>query len=253
MIHTVQEATTQCIKPKKPFTHIADGLSISIGVENGVLWITFPGTSGKQAWLNNFKVWKKPYKRMRNLWFAHAGFLSIWKALLPEVEEAIHTLLYYKIEVRGFSQGGAVAILCHEWLTYNKQIGKVSNVPVNTVVAGCPRVFSIFGYATTSNRCENVLRIQFRGDGVCSIPPAIFCYRHVGNLVKVGTDRANIFSPEFVYHHDQSNYLDLYHDKEALPDNWAYDHAQKIYKWIYLGLALFSGLTYAVVHIILGG
>jgi hypothetical protein len=250
----VQWELNECIKPRFPWTVINKDkdIEVSIGLQNSTLFVTFCGSLTLKDWLYNFRFWKKPYKRMNGVWLAHAGFVSIWKEIEPYVQDYVKTHVFTSVEIRGYSHGGALAQLCHEWFMFQKE-QNIIQCPVATVVAGASRVFSIFGYRHIKERCKGIMRYQFRSDGVCSLPPAILGYKHVGIVGQVGKRNINPLRPQFIYDHDATNYLNWMHTEDHLPNNWAYPMVMKVYGWIYLFLMLLAcGLAGMLVSTFIG-
>lgn len=144
--------------------------------------ISFQGSVSKKDWLQNFMFWKRPYKEMTKTFFVHAGFLKKYKAVHDVI---IHRVLSTnkKVKIRGYSQGAALALLCHEdmyfWTTEQP----------DTIVFGCPRVFSIFGWKTLKKRLSNVKRIENSNDAVTKIPFGWMLYKHYGIKIHIGNKK----------------------------------------------------------------
>ena len=145
-------------------------------IKNNTLCVYFPGTEFTiKGWALNFFTWQKPYKDMEIPWFVHAGFLHLWKEQKKEFAGLI-TEEIGGIELHGLSQGGALAILAHEWVWFN-----YPKLNLKTITYGSPRVISWFDYDRVKDRFAGVQRIINRGDIVPHLPPVVFGYRHVGN------------------------------------------------------------------------
>jgi hypothetical protein len=235
---TVDSMTTkvrECIAPKFPFVSVdkdADA-EVSLGINNGVLWITFAGSDTAKDWIHNFMFWKRPYKRMPVVWLAHAGFVKLWKLCEPVVEKYLveHKGEYDWINIRGYSHGAALATLCHEFVMFHIQAGDIlGNVLVDTFTVAGPRVFSLFGYKYPAERCKNIVRVVYGNDCVPRLPFACMLYKHVGDVIEV--DRVcNPFHPSFIYDHSHTNYLRLLENDKG--DNWLVVPAQKAYDIVY--------------------
>ena len=84
------------------------------------LYLYFEWSDGLEDWKNNFNFPAKPYKDMGIKWYCHRGFLKVWKSIEPYVKESIMKPSIKKIIIVGYSHGGAIATLCHEYVWYNR-------------------------------------------------------------------------------------------------------------------------------------
>jgi len=148
-------------------------------VEGDVCYVAFKGSTSSLDWKQNFSFWVKPYKGQESLWFAHAGFVKKWKSIRDEVYNTVLSNDIKIIEIYGFSQGGAIATLCHEDFIFNKK-----DVLVNTFVYGAPRVIWVFNYRKIKERFMNLNRMEFTSDIVTKVPPVFMGYIHVGERIK---------------------------------------------------------------------
>jgi hypothetical protein len=149
---------------------ITSGLDVQYKIQNGEL--IFQCSQSKMDWIHNFEFWIKPYKQQTITWYAHAGFVKLWKSVRDEV--ATH---YGSINrIAGYSQGSALAQLAAE--DYCFTTGKA----IDTVGFGCPRVFWIPGkYVCDSQKYTTLVMAD--NDLVTCLPFAIWGYRHVGEQI----------------------------------------------------------------------
>lgn len=145
---------------------------------DGVLYIAFQGSVSRLDWLQNFSFWKKPYKRMWKIWFAHAGFVKKWRAVENDILEKVKDV--DKIIVTGFSQGGAVAQLCHESIRFH-----YPDIDCSCVAFGAPRVFSVIGLWDIRKRLDGIQLIERHHDIVCKVPPVWMLYRKAVKPVRI--------------------------------------------------------------------
>lgn len=167
----------------------------------------FEWSNGVEDWLNNFNFPAKPYRDMENLWFAHRGFLKVWKSIEPYVAERINDKSIKRFEVVGYSHGAAVALLCFEYVRYNRPDAEAIGVGF-----GSPRV--VFGAMRRNvrKRFEGFTVVRNGKDIVTRMPPAILGFRHAGKLLKIGCPKG------LIKDHYPENY------KSAL---WAYEGEKK--------------------------
>ena len=85
------------------------------------LYIFFEDSDGKTDWKNNVDFPAKAYRRMgKTVWFAHRGFLRVWQEILPLIAADVADRHFQKIIVAGYSHGGALALLCHEYVWFHR-------------------------------------------------------------------------------------------------------------------------------------
>ena len=152
--------------------------------DGDTLKIFFEWSDGLTDWRNNFRFFavpRKPYKNMKKLWFAHRGFLNVWKAIEPHIANEIKAADVRKIEVVGYSHGAALAVLCHEYCAYNRPDAEVIGAGF-----GAPRVFWGIVPREVKKRLAGFQIVRNGKDIVTHLPPALFGFRHVGELVEIG-------------------------------------------------------------------
>jgi len=147
-------------------------------VTGDVAEIVFMGSVSWVDWISNFMFWKVPYKDMPVKWRAHAGFLDSWKAVKDEIINGLHGCRCVK--VYGYSRGAAIAVLAHEWFAFN-------GYAVETRVFGCPRAIACKPDSAMLERFKTLHVYNNKGDIVTMLPPKLFGYKDVGNIVRLGT------------------------------------------------------------------
>lgn len=180
----------QKILLKHKYKHLEKDASYYFERQGDTLYIFFEKSNGATDWFNNFKfsaksvtLGKKPYKNMKDKWRAHRGFLKVWKIIEPHLQAEILDPTVNKIVIGGYSHGAAIALLCHEYCKFNRHdISK----NIEGYGFGCPRVVWGFMRKAVKKRFEGFTVIRNGKDIVTHVPPAIFGYRHVGNVLKIG-------------------------------------------------------------------
>ena len=169
------------------YTHTAENGDYAIEVGGNTLYILFEWSDGAEDWKNNFDFPAIPYKHMAETWFCHRGFLRVWKAMRDEVEKRVAEILAQHPEITdfkivGYSHGGAMALLATEDMVY--LYGEKINV--SGYGFGAPRV--LWGYVpkAVKNRLQHFYVIRNNKDIVTHVPPALFGFRHVSEVVKIG-------------------------------------------------------------------
>lgn len=232
-------------------------VELSIGIKEKILYINFLGSVSAKDWLHNFMFWVKPYKRMEKTFFVHAGFLRIYKIARDVIHKYIfeNAEKFNKVVISGHSLGGAIATLCNEDIAYlqsSTQLGITEDVERICVTTGAPRVFSVFNNKFLQSRCKNIVRMVYKSDGVPSLPPVLFGYKHVGTRMLYGKRFPLFFHPSFIYYHDvycYSHHDDFATRKENDANNWLYSQAWKVYKLIYTGIAISIALFFILTKL----
>ena len=162
------------------------GLSANYALkrQKNVLYVLFEGSDGKNDWKDNLAFPAKAYKRMgKTVWFAHRGFLRAWKELEPVLAPDLADQSVTKIVIAGYSHGGALAALCHEYVWYHRPELRET---LEGYGFGAPRVFWGIKNAELKSRWEKFAVVRNIDDLVTHLPPAAFGYSHAGKLLKIG-------------------------------------------------------------------
>ena len=178
----LHELFSQCLK----ISYLKIGVSANYAIkrEKDVLYIFFESSDGRNDWKNNLDFPAKPYKRMgKTVWFAHRGFLKVWKEIEPALAEEISNESVKKIVIAGYSHGAALATLCHEYVWYHRP--DLRNA-LEGFGFGSPRVIWGMKKRNIKRRWENFFVVRNIDDLVTHLPPAALGYSHVGEMIKVG-------------------------------------------------------------------
>lgn len=170
------------LEPK--YIHLENGASYYFERSGCVLKIYFEWSNGKTDWKNNFDFPAKPYRDMKDKWYAHRGFLKVWKTIEPHLQEQILDSSVELIIICGYSHGAAIALLCHEYCKFNRP-----GITVCGFGFGCPRVVWGFVGNAAKKRFDGFNVIRNGCDLVTHLPPALFGYRHAGCLWKIGKNK----------------------------------------------------------------
>lgn len=191
-------AMKECLEIGEDYIHVENDGDYFIKRDGDVLRLFFEWSDGKEDWINNFRFlaipWK-PYKDMFATWFCHMGFLKVWKSIKPHIEADILNPEIKKIEIVGYSHGAAIALLCYEYAKFNRPL-----IDVEGVGFGCPRVFWGSVPKSVKERFKNFKVIRNGNDIVTHVPPVLFGFRHVSEVVKIGQTNP-------VKDHSDSEYL----------------------------------------------
>lgn len=168
----------------RAYIHVENGGDYATERQGSTLYIYLECSDGMEDWKNNLDFPAKAYCRMgRAVWFAHRGFLKVWKTLEGYLEREIMDSAVQKIVTVGYSHGAALAVLCHEYIWYHRP--DLRNV-IRGYGFGCPRVIWGFRGSGLRERWERFLVVRNIDDLVTHVPPAILGYFHVGELLCIG-------------------------------------------------------------------
>ena len=139
-------------------------------------------------------------------WYCHRGFLKVWKSIEPEIEYALRDYTIENVVIAGYSHGGAIATLCHEYVWFNKP--ELRN-KLHTYVFGSPRVYwGWFMNREIKRRWENLHIIRNGKDIVTYLPPALFGFRHVNKVIKLNpVSQVTHSKIKCVNYHYPDNYI----------------------------------------------
>lgn len=184
----------------RTYTTVENGASYAVERDGETLRLYFERSNSAEDWKNNFDFPARPYRKMKNMWFCHRGFLKVWKSIEPYIAGNICDLTVSKIEVVGYSHGAAVALLCYEYVKFNRP-----DVEASGVGFGCPRVLWGFAGRAVKNRFRGFVVVRNGRDIVTHVPPLLFGFRHVGKLLTIGRGKsAGIIKDHFPEAYEQN-------------------------------------------------
>lgn len=167
-----------------PYSQVGISANYAIKRDDEILYIFFQDSKGSHDWKVNFDFPAKAYKRMgKTMWYAHRGFLKEWKTIEPMLACDIANKDIKKIIITGYSHGAAIAMLCHEYVWYNRP--DLRDV-IEGYGFGCPRVYWGFKTKNIRSRWEKFTVIRNINDLFTHLPPWIFGFSHVGKIIKIG-------------------------------------------------------------------
>lgn len=179
MLETFRKCTR--LTSSKKYIHVENDASYYLERNNDVVDIFFEKSNGATDWKNNFAFIAKPYRDMKNLWFCHRGFLKVWKSIEPYIADTICDPEVKTINIVGYSHGGAIAQLCYEYVKFNRP-----DVEVTGYGFGAPRVLWGFASKAVKERFNGFIVVRNGEDIVTKMPPMIFGFRHLCEVLKIG-------------------------------------------------------------------
>ena len=166
------------------YVHVENSGDYYVERQLNTLYIYLECSNGDEDWKNNLDFPAKPYKRMgKTVWFAHRGFLRVWKSVENYIKPLIEDPTIENVVVVGYSHGAALAVLCHEYIWYNRPDLRNN---IDGYGFGCPRVFWGIKTKKLKKRWERFTVIRNIDDIVTHVPPFVFGFSHVGKLISIG-------------------------------------------------------------------
>lgn len=165
------------------YTTVENDASFAITFKGDELTFFFERSRGVQDWKNNFDFPIKPYTSMNSLWFAHRGFLKVWKSVEPYIKDIVMTTSAKKITIVGYSHGGALAGFAHEYIWFNRPDLRDS---LASFGFGAPRIYWGILPKKLKERWNNYFVIRNAEDLVTFLPPCWLGYQDIGNLIQIG-------------------------------------------------------------------
>lgn len=165
------------------YVTVKNDASFAFYQKDGTLYILFEQSRGATDWANNLNFPALPYRDMPHRWMCHRGFLTVWKSAEPYIAEALRDAPA-RITVSGYSHGGALAALCHEYIWFHHPEKRDTLAGFGF---GAPRVlWRLPGTIWPKERWRSFTVVRNLDDAVTHLPPALFGYTHVGNMLEIG-------------------------------------------------------------------
>ncbi|MBQ9760440.1 MAG: hypothetical protein IJW16_03720 [Clostridia bacterium] len=171
----------ECISRR--YKNTVDQVSWDFARRGNELRIYFEPSNGTSDWLHNLNFHAAPYSEMEPPWECHAGFLQCWRSVKPHLASLLADPTVSRILIVGYSHGAALALLCHEFVYYNRPDLRDT---LTGIGFGCPRVLYGSVPIAVAQRWERFYVVRNLDDLVTHLPPRILGYCHVGNLITVG-------------------------------------------------------------------
>ncbi|MBE6620616.1 MAG: lipase family protein [Ruminococcaceae bacterium] len=152
--------------------------------QDDVLYLYFQDSNGAQDWRSNLDFPARPYREMDGIrWYAHRGFVRVWQEIEPYIAPYVADPTLHCVVTVGYSHGGALAVLCHEYLWFHRPDLRRS---IEGYAFGCPRVLWGARSGELLARWERFFVVRNIDDVVTHLPPRALGYFHVGHLLEIG-------------------------------------------------------------------
>lgn len=181
--YNLRELYDRCLSAS--YTHVEHDGDFAIQRQGNTLFLLLEWSDGGADWSNNFKFFAKPYKHMNSKWLCHRGFLRVWKSIESYIKEDLMDPTVEKIIIIGYSHGAAVAGLAHEYVWFNRPDLRENGLI--TFAFGAPRFY--WGFKVKKKlkeRWATFYPIRNIDDIVTHVPPVVFGFRHVNDLIVIG-------------------------------------------------------------------
>ena len=166
------------------YNHVQNAGDFAVERIEKTLYIYLECSNGREDWKNNLDFPAKAYKRMdKTVWYAHRGFLKVWKSMELHLRPHILDKTVESIITVGYSHGAALAILCHEYVWFNRPELRKSTYGYGF---GAPRVLWGPRNDNIKTRWKQFTVIRNIDDIVTHVPPSFLGYYHVGTMLEIG-------------------------------------------------------------------
>ena len=168
------------------YTEGKEGGSWRAERSGGRLSVFFEGSNGSEDWLNNLDFPCVPYSDMPCRWYCHRGFARVFKAIIPSLEPILLDTSVTDVTICGYSHGGALALLCHEYVWYGRS--DLRGDRLRSFAFGAPRViFAPRGICMPlEERFDGLWLVRNLGDIVTHLPPLWLGYTHPRAPLAIG-------------------------------------------------------------------
>ena len=176
------ELFEHCLRAR--YVTLSDSADVAVEYIDNTMYIYLECSDGGDDWRNNLDFPAKAYKRMgKTVWRAHRGFLKVWKAVEDYVAPLVADAAVQNIVTVGFSHGGALAVLCHEYVWYHRPDLRER---IEGYGFGAPRVLWGVYSRDILSRWERFTVVRNIDDIVTHLPPRALGYTHVGRMLEIG-------------------------------------------------------------------
>lgn len=197
----------------RSYIHVENAADYAIDRVGDALYVYLECSNGIEDWKNNLDFPARAYNGAGSVpWLAHRGFVRVWKSVEGHVARYLLDTSVKHIVIVGYSHGAALAVLCHEYVWYNRPDLRDS---LEGYGFGCPRVLWGWRRACVRERWARFTVIRNLDDLVTHLPPALLGFFHVGRLCEIG-ERGR-YSPVDA-HRPESIYAMLLRAEAACPD-----------------------------------
>ena len=178
----LSELLRRCLNAS--YTTLGQSADVAVEGVGKTLYIYLEHSNGGEDWKNNLDFPTVPYRPTDGVaWRAHRGFVRVWKAVEDHLAAMITDPAWESIVTVGYSHGGALAVLCHEYIWYHRPDLREY---IEGYDFGSPRVvWGLYGNEFLS-RWEHFTVIRNLDDIVTHLPPRMLGYTHVGRLLEIG-------------------------------------------------------------------
>lgn len=176
------ELFSRCLE--KSYVHVGNGGDYATERRQGTLYVYLQASEGAVDWKNNLDFPAVPYRTEESgRWYAHRGFLRVWKSIEQEIAPILADRSIESIVTVGYSHGAALAVLCHEYVFVHREDLREQ---IQGHAFASPRVYWGFHTKAYHTHWERFFVYRNLDDLVTHLPPALFGYSHVGHMIILG-------------------------------------------------------------------
>jgi hypothetical protein len=157
---------------QQPWVTVGEDVQYYFDNTDGTLFFKY--TDSYMDWIHDFEAWITPYRDMPIKWYAHRGFMSMFKSARDEIRKVYP----YVKRIVGYSLGGALAQACAEDYYF------MYRTAVTVITFGSPRLFWL-PPQYIKDALAKATHYQVKNDIVTMVPLWLWGYVHVGTKIKI--------------------------------------------------------------------
>ena len=101
----------RCVE--RTYVHVENAADYACDRMGDTLYVYLQASKGLTDWKNNLDFPARPYRSGGTFWFAHRGFVRVWKTVESYIKRDLLDRTVSRIVIVGYSHGAALALLCH--------------------------------------------------------------------------------------------------------------------------------------------
>ena len=181
-LHSLADLFELCLAAD--YVQVGEAANYATVRQGDTLYVYFQDSDGREDWKNNLDFPARPYREMDGVrWYAHRGFVRVWREIEPYLATFFADDTLRRVATVGYSHGGALAVLCHEYVWFHRPDLRAS---IQGYGFGCPRVLWGPRSRELLSRWERFSVIRNLDDLITHLPPRVLGYFHAGCLVELG-------------------------------------------------------------------
>ena len=185
------ELFTNCAY-KVHYEQVGSEVNYAFVEEGKTLYIYFQCSNGAEDWRKNFDFKHNAY----GLFKVHRGFYQAYYEVRNIILDKVYSKDYEEVIIVGYSHGSSLAQIAHQDIVYH-----FPNIKVQTFAFESPRCLKV--PKKLRYYWDGLTRIVNGTDIVCHVPPKIFGFTDLGEVINIKGDTKLVLDkvPKCVKYH----------------------------------------------------